>query len=82
METDVTLRSASRTLVIEAKYYRETLSSGQYGKKTLHSHNLYQLFAYLKNLEANGGLDRSAEGIILYPCVARNLNLSFSCSTA
>jgi 5-methylcytosine-specific restriction enzyme subunit McrC len=46
METDITLRSGTRTVVIEAKYYRETLTR-RYGKETLHSDNLYQLFAYL-----------------------------------
>jgi 5-methylcytosine-specific restriction enzyme subunit McrC len=76
METDVTLRSGTRTLVIEAKYYRETLT-GRYGGETLHSHNLYQLFAYLKNIEARGGSDAQAEGILLYPDVDQSLDLQY-----
>lgn len=76
METDVTLRSGKRTVVIEAKYYRETLT-GRYGGETLHSHNLYQLFAYLKNIEARGGADTQAEGILLYPDVDRALDLRY-----
>jgi 5-methylcytosine-specific restriction enzyme subunit McrC len=46
MKTDITLRSSTRTVVIEAKYYRETLTR-RYSKETLRSDNLYQLFAYL-----------------------------------
>jgi 5-methylcytosine-specific restriction enzyme subunit McrC len=76
METDITLRSGTRTVVIEAKYYRETLTR-RYGKETLHSDNLYQLFAYLKNLEARGGPDTKAEGILVYPAVERALDLRY-----
>lgn len=76
METDITLRSSTRTVVIEAKYYRETLTR-RYGKETLHSDNLYQLFAYLKNLEARGGCDTKAEGILVYPAVERALDLRY-----
>ena len=66
MQTDVTLRSATRTLVIECKWYREPLQN-YYGRRKLRSGHLYQLFAYLKNLEKRG--DREAEGILLYPLV-------------
>jgi 5-methylcytosine-specific restriction enzyme subunit McrC len=76
METDVSLRSSTRTVVIEAKYYRDALTS-RYGGQTLHSGNLYQLFAYLKNLEAHGGADARAEGVLLYPCVDRPLDLRY-----
>src|SRR5688572_9530038 len=55
METDTTLRSEERVIVIETKYYKETLSQNWSAK--LHSANLYQLFAYLKNLEARGGVN-------------------------
>src|SRR5207237_3898447 len=70
METDVTLRSSTRTLVIEAKYYRETVAQ-RYGGEALHSHNLYQLFSYLKNLETRVGPDTQAEGMLLYPKLGR-----------
>jgi 5-methylcytosine-specific restriction enzyme subunit McrC len=76
METDVTLRSSARTIVIEAKYYSETLTH-RYGGQRLHSSNLYQLFAYLKNLEVRGGPDTRAEGILVYPAVDRALDLRY-----
>jgi 5-methylcytosine-specific restriction enzyme subunit McrC len=76
METDVTVRFGARTVVIEAKYYRQPLAR-RYGGETLHSHNLYQLFAYLKNLEARGGPDTQAEGILVYPWVDRALDLRY-----
>jgi 5-methylcytosine-specific restriction enzyme subunit McrC len=63
-------------VVIEAKYYRDALTS-RYDGQTLHSGNLYQLFAYLKNLEAHGGPDVRAEGVLLYPCVECPLDLLY-----
>jgi 5-methylcytosine-specific restriction enzyme subunit McrC len=35
------------------------------------------LFAYLKNLEARGGPDTKAEGILVYPAVERALDLRY-----
>jgi 5-methylcytosine-specific restriction enzyme subunit McrC len=77
METDVTLRSNSRTLVIDAKYSQETVITSQYGKQILHPDHLYQLFAYLKNLEARNEPDRSAQGVLIYPSAGHDLDLKF-----
>ena len=68
MKTDISLRSAHRTIIIDAKYYSQTLQS-QYGSTSIHSGNLYQIFSYLKNLDSRGGNDSIAEGILLYPVV-------------
>ena len=76
MLTDVVLRDNQRTIVIDAKYYKETLQT-HYERETVHSPHLYQLFAYLKNLEPQGGADAQAEGILLYPVVDRNVRLSY-----
>ncbi len=76
METDVSVRSDARTLVIECKYYEETL--GRYfDSEKVRSGHLYQLLAYLANLEARGGNDRTAAGVILYPCVNHELCLDY-----
>lgn len=64
MRTDVTLRRGLRTLIIDAKYYRNTLQSGQYGKQSVHSEKLYQILAYTKNADVLR--DGSASGILLY----------------
>ena len=68
MLTDVSLRSKERTIIIDTKYYSRTLTS-RFDAKKLHSANLYQIFAYLKNLEDRPGPDARADGILLYPTV-------------
>lgn len=72
METDISVRSLDKTLIIDAKYYSQTLSS-YYDTRSIHSANLYQIFAYLKNIEARGGNDAKAEGMLLYPVVDRSI---------
>jgi 5-methylcytosine-specific restriction enzyme subunit McrC len=68
MHTDTSLRSTRRTVIIETKYYSQTLQT-HYDRKRLRSGHLYQLFAYLKNLEKGNGPDKYAEGLLLYPAV-------------
>jgi 5-methylcytosine-specific restriction enzyme subunit McrC len=75
MQTDVTLRSAKRTVLIDAKYYAQTLHT-HHDKKRLRSAHLYQLFAYLKNMERRSEPDGSAEGILLYPTVKEEVRFS------
>ena len=72
METDISLRDENRTIIIDTKFYRETLQS-YYDKESIHSKHLYQIFAYLKNIEHRGGNDAMAEGVLLYPTVTRSL---------
>jgi 5-methylcytosine-specific restriction enzyme subunit McrC len=76
MLTDLVLRDNRRTVVIDAKYYEKTLQT-YYDSETVHSSNLYQLYAYLKNLEAKGGADAKAEGILVYPVVDRSVRLNY-----
>lgn len=51
MQSDIMLRFASKTLIIDAKYYSHTLQQ-QYDRYSIHSGNLYQIFTYVKNKEA------------------------------
>jgi len=53
MNVDIHLENAERVLLIDAKFYRDTLQPGQYGQR-FQSANLYQMFAYLKNIEQQG----------------------------
>ena len=76
MYPDIVMRSPARTIVIDAKYYRKPLASTQYGPR-LHSANLYQMYAYLKNIERKGGADERAEGILLYPRIDQELALRY-----
>ena len=73
MQSDVSLESGSRKIVIDAKYYRETLQS-YYDCEKIHSANLYQLMAYVTNLRAVTRTDQTCEGILLYPTVSREFH--------
>lgn len=64
MRTDVTLRRGGRTLIIDAKYYGRSMQTSQFGKSTVHSANLYQLLAYVKNADVQR--DGSVAGLLLY----------------
>ena len=68
MRSDITLRARGRVLIIDAKYYAATMQTN-FDKKTVHSGNLYQIFAYVKNKQA--ALERAGEsvevsGMLLY----------------
>ena len=67
MEADVILEAPERRIIMDAKYYQDALG-GRYGGK-LHSNNLYQLLAYLRNREATEAPGPKHEGILLYPTV-------------
>jgi 5-methylcytosine-specific restriction enzyme subunit McrC len=75
MQTDVSLRGPDRTLIIDTKYYSQTLHS-YHEKERLRSAHLYQLFAYLKNMERRSEPDDRAEGILLYPAVNNDVRFS------
>lgn len=50
MQTDITLRQGEKVLIIDAKYYKEVMQTRFEGKK-IRSEHLYQIFAYVKNLD-------------------------------
>ncbi len=63
MKSDIMLTNGDRTLIIDAKYYAHTTQQ-QFGKHTIHSHNLYQIFTYVKNYDKdNSG---KVSGMLLY----------------
>jgi 5-methylcytosine-specific restriction enzyme subunit McrC len=64
MRTDVTLRHRERALIIDAKYYSQPMQTGAWGKATIHSGNLYQVLAYVKNADTRR--DGSVSGLLLY----------------
>ena len=66
MQTDIMLTSGSKVLIIDAKYYSHTTQS-QYDVRTLHSGNLYQIFTYVKNKEAElADTTHEVSGMLLY----------------
>ncbi|EDL62302.1 5-methylcytosine-specific restriction endonuclease system specificity protein McrC [Gimesia maris] len=79
MRTDVSLDSSTRKIVLDAKYYKDSLQSF-HGNSSVHSENLYQLFAYLKNFylkNIQNGDSRPIEGILLYPTTGQSLSLNY-----
>ena len=51
MQIDIMISYGEKTLIIDAKYYEHSTQM-QYDKHTLHSGNMYQIFTYVKNKEA------------------------------
>jgi 5-methylcytosine-specific restriction enzyme subunit McrC len=78
MQTDVTLESKGRKIIIDTKYYLNALKS-RFDNEKFRSENLYQLYSYLRNIEAKPGhpLNPTCEGILLYPTVNYTLNEEF-----
>lgn len=77
MNTDISFRVPGKTIVLDAKFYESTLQRGRFDTERVHSGHLFQLFAYLKNLEGRGGQDATAEGVLVYPTVGQKLRLSY-----
>ena len=66
MQSDITLSKGNRTLIIDAKYYAHNTQT-QYNVHTLHSGNLYQIFTYVKNKDAEyGDAPHEVSGMLLY----------------
>ncbi|MFC1493330.1 5-methylcytosine-specific restriction endonuclease system specificity protein McrC [candidate division KSB1 bacterium] len=79
METDtsITFKDPKRKIVIETKYSKSIFQE-QYNKKSIKSPNLYQLYAYLKNLEGRGDhANKHCEGILLYAEVDQKVDLKY-----
>ena len=77
MRTDITITERApphRRLVIETKFSSTTLSVGRHGAERLKSHNLYQLYAYLRTQEHRGESFRTASGLLLYPKTSHDLD--------
>lgn len=70
MHTDISLKHEIRKIIIETKFYEKALLPDRWGGcDKFNSKHLYQLFAYLCNLEGNNSkpLNKTAEGMLLYP---------------
>lgn len=75
MNTDITLRSSTRTLIIDAKYYTNALGGGRYTDK-LRSAHLYQLMTYLQH-EREHSADKQVEGMLIYPELGKTISLQY-----
>lgn len=63
MQSDIMLTYGGKTLIIDAKYYSRSTQE-QFGKHTLHSQNVYQIFTYVKNEDV--GNTGNVAGLLLY----------------
>ena len=60
MQTDITLYSKNKILIIDAKYYSDMYQNNPlFNKETFKSNNLYQIYTYVKNE------DKSASGNVI-----------------
>lgn len=65
MQSDITLTKNDKNLIIDAKYYGNTMQTHtMFNSKTLISSNLYQMYTYVKNKDKLGS--GSVSGLILY----------------
>ena len=53
-------------IVIDTKF-TSIINRSQYGKPTLRSGNIYQLYAYLRSQERDDPISRHSSGVLLYP---------------
>ena len=63
MQTDIMLTKGNKTLIIDAKYYGETMQKN-HDKYSLRSAHLYQIFAYVKNYDKDN--TGNVSGLLLY----------------
>lgn len=77
MHTDITLSYGDKTLIIDTKYYSRVTVTHNENEK-FNSANLYQIFSYVKNCEAQG----EVSGLLLYakPSAENSADYSYSMS--
>ena len=66
MQSDIMLSKGNKVLIIDAKYYTNTMQT-QYDISTLRSAHLYQIFTYVKNKAAQPAtIPLEVSGMLLY----------------
>ena len=66
MQSDIVLSRDNHVLIIDAKYYTHA-TQRQFDVNTVHSNNLYQIFTYVKNKEAElADMPHEISGMLLY----------------
>ena len=76
MKTDISLDSPDRKIIIDCKYYKETLTE-YFGKDSVRSSHVNQIFAYMSNYKINENYENPIEGILLYPVVTKKFTARF-----
>ncbi len=66
MKSDTMISYKDKVLIIDTKYYAHTTVT-HYGKSTIHTQNLYQIYAYVKNKDAEfRDKPHTVSGMLLY----------------
>lgn len=65
METDISLKSNSRIIIIDAKYYKTALETNRGGGPKIQGAHLFQLSSYLANAQPNP--NQKVSGFLIYP---------------
>ncbi len=77
MRTDIVVEDKKRQLIIDTKFYSETLVLSYRGKESqiekVRSSHLFQIFAYIKNSKFSG----EVKGMLLYPTIEKDVNADF-----
>lgn len=63
MITDITLHNGDKTLIIDTKFYSQIMRA-KFDKNTFNSNNLYQILAYVNNMDVNHS--GKVSGMLLY----------------
>jgi 5-methylcytosine-specific restriction enzyme subunit McrC len=75
MRTDITLRSAKRVIVLDAKFY-STPFNARFGTPKVHSNNLYQLLTYLHHTAIRHP-EHAIDGGLIYAAVGEPVSLTY-----
>lgn len=79
MYSDTVLQKGNRTLIIDTKYYARALYDSQHSsKKKIHSANLYQIFAYVKNYDKEQ--TGNVAGMLLYAKTSEEITADMTVS--
>lgn len=73
MQTDLVIEQAQIQLIIDAKFYRHTLSQNQFGQSKIRSGHLYQLLSYITNSRFTGEIS----GLLLFPKVDKSIDVNY-----
>lgn len=78
MQSDVMLEKDDKILIIDAKYYSKNMHK-HYDRYTVHSNNLYQIFAYVKNKELDVKDEVMVSGMLLYAKTIDDVQPDINC---
>ena len=77
MQTDMVLKSAEHTIILDTKFYKDPLDTRFDGRR-VHSHNLYQIFCYVTNWPAQATTSTQKQGWLLYAAGDRDFDYHFN----